>query len=130
MQKKKIETLKDLQDEKKLVRERLAKLEQDIMDDVESLKHGLESWRTAGNAVKTLFVSKQPGMLGVSVGAVVETLIKKLLLRKSNFVTRFIISFLLKNVARNLVAKNSDIIVKKVKKIMGNVADKTDAMSE
>jgi hypothetical protein len=128
MQKKKIETLKDLQEEKKLVRKRLADIEQDILDDVESFRGDVESWRNAGNAVKSLFVANKESMLGASAGVAVETILKKLLLRKTNFVTKFIISFLLKNVARNLVAKKSDVIVDKVKKMIGNVADKTQAM--
>jgi hypothetical protein len=130
MQKKKIETLKDLHDEKKLVRERLEQLEQDIMNDVDSIKRDLETWKNAGTAVKSLFASKQSGVMGASAGVVVDALIRKLLLRKSNFVTRFIISFLLKNAARNIVAKNSDSIMNKIKKMVSSVTDKTEAMSE
>ena len=44
MQKKKIETLKDLQEEKKLVQERIYKLEQDIFEDGEDIRWNLESW--------------------------------------------------------------------------------------
>jgi hypothetical protein len=130
MQKKKIETLKDLQEEKKLVRSRLEELENDIMNDVEELKQDLETWRTAGNAVRSLFVANKSSMLGTTAGVAVEALLKKLLLRKTNFVTKFIISFIMKNIARNLIAKKSDVIVDKVKKMIGDVADKTQAMAD
>lgn len=130
MQKKKIETLKDLQDEKKLVSERLQELEQDILNDVDSFKHDLETWSTAGGAVKHLFMKNKDSVMGNTAGAAVDMLIRKVLLRKSNFVTRFLISFIMKNVVRNIAAKKSDAIVDKVKKMIGNVADETQAMAE
>jgi hypothetical protein len=126
MQKKKIETLKDLQDEKKLVSERLYKIEQEILLDVEGIRQDLETWKTAGSAVKSLVTSNKSGVVNESIGTVVDAFIKKLVLRKSGFVTRFIVSFLLKNFARNYLEKNSDTIVQKIKKLVSKVTHKEE----
>jgi hypothetical protein len=130
MQKKKIETLKDLRDEKKLVRERLLHLEKAIEDDVAAFKHDLESWSNAGHAVKNLFSSKKNGVMGATAGIAVDAIIKKLLFRKSNFIVRFLVSFILKNLVRNYVSKNSDTIINKTQKAVARAAQRTGLIAE
>jgi hypothetical protein len=130
MQKKKIETLKDLREEKILVQERLYKLEQEILGDVEGIKHDLESWSTAGNAVKSILTSNRSGVINESVGTAVDMFIKKMLLRKTNFVTRFIVSFLLKNFARNYLERHSDKIVRKIKELVTNITHKEEVFTD
>jgi hypothetical protein len=126
MQKKKIETLKDLRDEKKLVQERIYKLEQEILLDIQDIKKDIETWQTAGGAVKQLLSSKKTGILNASVGSAVDVLIKKLVLRKSGFLTRFVVSFLLKNFTRNYLEKNSGTIVRKIKKLTDKVIQQNE----
>jgi hypothetical protein len=131
MQRKKIETLKDLRDEKKLVQERIYKLEQDILKDVEDIRRGLETWSTAGSAIKSLITSNRSGVMNESIGSVVDAFIKKIVLRKSNFITRFVVSFLLKNFARNYLEKNSDKITEKIKKLVTKITDREkEALAE
>jgi hypothetical protein len=130
MQKKKIETLKDLRDEKKLVQERIYKLEQEILLDIQDIKKDLETWQTAGGAVKQLLTSKKTGILSASVGSAVDVFIKKLALRKAGFVTRFLVSFILKNFTRNYLEKNSTTIVQKIKNLAGKALHRTETSSE
>jgi hypothetical protein len=127
MQTKKIETLKDLHDERKLVLERLNKLEQEILLDIQDIKKDLETCQTAGGAVKQLLTSNKGGIMGATVGSAVDVLIKKLVLRKAGFLPRFIISFLLKNFTRNYLEKNSGAIVDKIKKLTAKVIQPNEA---
>jgi len=108
------------------VRERINKLEQDILSDVEDIRKDLETWKTAGGAVKNLLSSKSTGVINESVGSVVDVLLKKLLLRKTNFVTKFLITFIVKNFARNYLEKNSDAIAHKIKKLVANITHREE----
>jgi len=130
MQKKKIETLKDLQEEKKMVRQRLHHLEKAIENDLAAFKHDIESWTNAGHAVKNIFSSNKKGMMAASAGIAADALVKKFLFRKSNFIVRFIISFVLKNIARNYVSKNSDKIIDKTQKVVTRAAQRTGLLAE
>src|SRR4051812_12568444 len=107
---KKIETYKALQDEKRLTRKRIAELEILIKEDVEEIKTSLNPLNLAGEAVRNVVSSKRSGVLGETIGITVDSLIKKVLLRKSNWILKLATAFFLKNYTKNMVAKNSDTI--------------------
>src|ERR1043165_4180828 len=97
---KNIESLKELNEEKQRITQRINDLELIIQSDIDILKKDLNVWRVAGNTVKNLLVTEENGMMGESIGIAIDTVVKKLLFRKSNWVFRFLLSFVLKNFAK------------------------------
>ena len=102
---KKIETFEQLQQEKKLSRQKFAQLEMLIEEDIEEIKSSLDPIKAAGHTIKNLVSSEKDGVLSESIGLTVDTVIKRLLLRKSNWAFKFVVAFLLKNYVRNSVSK-------------------------
>jgi len=108
--KRKIESLDDLNLARKASRLRIRQLEEQIRDDVEELKESLKPVNLAGRTLKNLMTSDRQTIFGESLSMTIDAFIKKLVLRKSGFLTRTIVAFMLKNYARNLVSKNSENI--------------------
>ena len=112
---KKIETFEQLQQEKKLSRQKIAQLEFLIEEDIEEIKNSLNPIKAAGNAIKNVISSENDGVISESIGLTVDSLIKRLLLRKSNWAFKFIVAFFLKNYLRNSISKNSGSILDWIK---------------
>ncbi len=108
---KKIETYRQLEEEKQFTKRKIAQLEFLIEEDVAQIKASLHPWTNAGHAVRNMVSSDKDGIMGESIGLTVDTLIKKLLLRKSGWITKLVVSFLVKNFAKNLVSKNAENIL-------------------
>src|SRR5437868_2602452 len=107
---KKIETYKDLVEEKRLTKKRIAELELLIKEDMEDIKTSLNPLNLAHGAVRNIVSSRRNGVVGETIGITVDTLIKKILLRNSNWALKLATSFFLKNYAKNMVTKNADNI--------------------
>src|SRR4051812_25621601 len=108
---KKISSYKELQEERRSSRQKLVQLELLIKEDIEEIKESLQPVRLAGQTVKKMVSSDRDGLLSESIGLTVDTLIRKFILRRANWIFRIGAAFLLKNYAKNVVAKNSDNIV-------------------
>src|ERR1043165_5138496 len=117
---KKISSLKELREEKERITQRINDLERTIESDINVIKEDLNAWRVAGNTIKKFLMTEERGVMGESIGLAVDTIVKKLLLRKTNFVMKFIISFMLKNFARNYFAKNAGSIFEKIKSMIAS----------
>jgi len=121
---KRIESIKELREERRLARMRVLQLEEQIKIDFEEIKDDLKPLKMAGKAIKTMMVSEKDTVLGTSIGLTVDALIKKLFLRKSGFLTKTIVAFILKNYTRNIVSKNSDSILDWVQSLFLNYKKK------
>src|SRR5438105_15446215 len=119
--KNKIENLNDFKKEKRRVRLRIKEIEGLIEEDINQLKDSLKPWRLAGNAERNLLISEHDGVVGETIGLTVSGLIRKVLLRRANWLVKFIVVYMLKNYTRNLVLKNSDTILDWVKKQFSKV---------
>ena len=117
---KRINSLKELHEEKQRISDRISNLEIIIQSDIDSIKEDLNAWRVAGNTVKKFLITEERGVMGESIGLAIDTIVKKVLLRKTNFVMKFIISFMLKNFARNYFAKNAGTIFEKIKNMVSS----------
>lgn len=106
----KIENFKQLQEARALSRMRIKDLEQQIADDVNALKEDLKPLNLAGQTVRNMLSSHKNGIVGETLGIGINSLVKNLLFRRTNFITKTLIAFAAKNIANNLVAKNSDNI--------------------
>jgi hypothetical protein len=116
----KISSLKELNEEKQRITQRINDLETLIEADMDVIRKDLSVWRVAGNTVKSFLITEENGMMGESVGIAVDTVIKKLLFRRSNWIVKFMLSFLIKNFARNYLSKNAENIFEKIKNMVSN----------
>ena len=107
----KIENYKQLRAEKLQCRKRIKILEQEIKDDVESIKNDLKPINLAGSTIKNMLTSEKHGLVTESLNIGVNALVKNLLFRNTNFITKTLIAFAAKNLANNMVTKNSDNIL-------------------
>ncbi len=131
--KKRIESLKEFHAERRRVKARIAELEGLIQQDVQLLKESVKPMRLAANTVKNMFASDHDGVLGETIGLTVDRLIRKVLLRRTNFIVKFFVVLLMKNLTRNLVLKNSsnimDWLKKQVTKFSSNHHDEKEYSS-
>jgi hypothetical protein len=105
---KRINSYKELQEEKQRTREKIDELENIISQDI-------NSWKVT-NIVESLFTSqKKNGLLSESINQTMESLAKGVLLRRFSWPVRFLGSYLLKNLARNMYASNSTTMYEWVK---------------
>src|SRR4051794_18836328 len=91
--KKRIESLDNFKEEKRRVRRRIRELEGLLEEDITQMKDHLKPWKLATNTVKELFVSKHDGVMGETIGLTVNGLIKKVLLRRSNWLLKFVVAY-------------------------------------
>jgi hypothetical protein len=127
---KRINSIKELNEEKKRIAIRINELESLIETDITLIKEDLNAWRIAGNTVKKFLMTEEQGVMGESIGLVVDTIVKKLLLRRSGFVMKFIFSFILKNFAKNYFAKNAGSIFEKIKNMISSNHREEQAMAD
>ena len=107
----KIENYKQLKAEKLQCRKRIKMLEQEIKDDVDSIKNDLKPINLAGSTIRNMLSSEKHGLVTESLNMGVNALVKGLLFRNTNFITKTLIAFAAKNLANNMVMKNSDNIL-------------------
>jgi len=120
----KIKSQKDLYAQISYSRMRINELEQQIKNDFQEIKAELKPSNVARNVLHDLLMSEKGGLMGATVGLTVDRLIRKLLMRKSNFVTKMIVALLARNYTRNLVSKNSDNIIDWVKSLFWKIKSK------
>jgi len=107
----KIENYKQLKAAKLQCRQRIKMLEQEIKDDVDSIKEDLKPMNLVGNTVRNMLTSEKHGLVSESLNIGVNALVKGILFRRTNFITKTLIAYAAKNLANNMVIKNSDNIL-------------------
>ncbi len=117
---KKINSRRELEEERQRITQRINDLESLIAADMDVIRKDLNVWRVAGNTVKSFLITEENGMMGESIGIAVDTVIKKFLFRRSNWIIKFMLSFLVKNFARNYLSKNAEGIFEKIKNMVSN----------
>lgn len=108
---KQINSYKELLEEKARLNALLIQHELQIKEDWQSLKEDLKPAVMVGATLKKLFTRKagsSAAMLGINL--VADGLIKKVLLSKTGWLTRWLIPFLIKNYASHLVDKPQNLI--------------------
>jgi len=107
----KIESYEQLRKAKVLSKQRIKMLEQEIKSDVEEIKNDLSPANLIGTTIRNMLTSEKHGLVTESLNIGVNALIKKLLFRNTNFITKTLVAFAAKNLANNMVMKNSDDIL-------------------
>jgi hypothetical protein len=107
----KIENYQQLKEAKVRSRRRIQELEQEIKDGVEEIKNDLKPLNLATNTLRNMLSSEKHGLVSETVGMGVNALVKGLLFRNTNFLTKTLIAFVAKNFANNMVMKNSENIL-------------------
>jgi hypothetical protein len=120
----KIKSQKDLLAQISYSRMRITQLEQLIKNDFEEIKEAWKPSNVAKDIFHDLLMSEKGGLMGATVGLTVDRLIRKLLMRKSNFITKMVVALLAKNYMRNLVSKKSDNIIDWVKSLFLKIKSK------
>jgi len=112
---KKIKPYDQLQAELLLTRQKIAHLERLIEEDVAEIKSSLDPLKLAGQGVKHMLSSEKDGVVSESISLTVDALIKRLLLRRSNWMFKLAVAFFLKNYAKNLLSRNAGNILEWIK---------------
>lgn len=110
---KQINSYKELLEEKARLKTLLVEQELQIKEDWHALKEELKPAVMVGATLKKLFTRKagaSAALLGVNLLA--DGLVKKVLLSKTGWLTRFVIPFLIKNYASHIVDKPEKLIHK------------------
>ncbi len=113
---KQINSYKELLEEKARLNALLIQQELQIKEDWQSLKEQLKPAVMVGATLKRLFTRKagtSATQLGINLLA--DGLVKKVLLSKTGWLTRWVIPFLIKNYASHLV-DNPENLIHKIKK--------------
>lgn len=113
---KEINSYKELLEEKARLNALLIEQELQIKEDWQSLKEDLKPAVMVGATIKKLFTRKAgstAALLGVNLLA--DGLVKKVLLSKTGWLTRWFIPFLIKNYASHFV-DNPEKLIHKIKK--------------
>lgn len=113
---KEINSYKELLEEKARLQALLIEQELQIRNDWQSLKEELKPAAMVGATIKKLFTRKAgttAALIGVNLLA--DGLVKKVLLSKTGWITRWIIPFLIKNYASHFV-DNPGNLINKIKK--------------
>ena len=114
---KQINSYKELLEEKARLNALLIQQELQIKEDWQSLKEELKPAVMVGATLKKLFTRKagtSAAQLGINL--VADGLIRKVLLSKTGWLTRWLIPFLVKNYASHLV-ENPENLIHKLKKL-------------
>src|SRR4051812_20365255 len=107
----KIENYQQLKEAKALSTRRIKELEMRIREQVEEIKEDLKPMNLAGSAVRSMLTSEKYGLVSETLGIGINALVKGLLFRRTNFITKTLIAFAAKNIANNMVMKNSENIL-------------------
>ena len=112
-----IESVADLR--KEVRRLKILKAEQEalISNDIRIINESLKPISLIMNSASSLFGTSSEGspLLKKGINMGISFILDKLLMRNSSVITKFIVSFLVKNIAGNIVSRNSDTITEKIK---------------
>lgn len=127
---KKVNTYSEMKEERKRLLMRQAELELAIKSDFQELKEELDPGHIIAKVTGKLIMNKGQDVLGFSAGALSSFIVKKILLRKSGFLTKIAAGFIARNYGANLFEEKKDIIfnwasslLKKIKKSKPRVPD-------
>lgn len=111
-----ITTYNQLLAEKQRLTELLHLQQQLIQEDIKEIKEELKPLSDIGSTL-SMFVTRKTGSLlsNLGINLLVNGLVKKVLLSKSGWFTRFIVPLLLKNYASNLVDKPEKLVTRLMK---------------
>ncbi len=107
----KVNTLKELREERARLKLEKLVLEAGIKNDFEELKSELFSFGSVAKGAEGLLASEKNNVLGLSVGSIADFLTEKVLLRNSGFITKLILPYIVKKTTSSLVENNKTKIV-------------------
>lgn len=120
----KIETYQQLKEQKALSKLRLNEMEERIKEDFAEIKNDLKPMNLIGSTLRSMLKSEKHGVVGGSIGATVDLIVKKLLFRKSSFITKGIVSYVAKNYANSMVTKNAESILGGMQSVLHKIKNK------
>jgi|SRR6185436_3717797 len=128
---RKVNSLTELKVELKRLQQEQLYLENEIKENIHVLKKSLSPVTVASK----MLVNKNSGVVNGLVNLLADILVKKVLFRNSNFLLRFIFSFLAGNSANNWVHSNrkkiqvwiADLILKTGKKNKNEMYERATA---
>lgn len=110
-----IRTYDDLLEYKRNLQELLYAQKELIRYDIEEIKeHVRPVTEIAAKATKLFVPSGDQSALGKIINTVIDVMMKNVVLRKSGWVTKVIIPFLVHNISSHLVSDNKEGIFKKI----------------
>jgi hypothetical protein len=108
---KQITNYKELLEEKARLQELLVVQKQQIKADWESIKDDIRPSFIVMSTVRNLFTRKATGVVaGLGINIFADGLIKKVLLARTGWLTRWVVPFLVKNFASHLVDEPEKIL--------------------
>lgn len=120
----KIETYQQLKEQQALSKLRLMELEERIKADYAEIKNDLKPINLLGSTLRSVLKSEKHGVVGDSIGFTVDLLVKKLLFRNSNFITKGLLSYVARNYANSMVTKNAENILDGVQSMLSKIKNR------
>ena len=113
---KPIRTYEDLVQQKNQVEALLQAQKELLMYDLRLLQTEFKSATSGLSVVSNLVSRKKQGfMVDFGMNKLIDFLFKKIILSKSGWITRLAVPFIVKNISSNLIDKNKDQIVEKLR---------------
>jgi len=111
----KIKNVEDLRRERKRLKAELAESEANLKDHWEYAKEQLNPVRTAGRFIGNAMVHKNDGVIDKTMRLAIDKILKGLVLSKSGWITRTIVSYMVKNMSSNMLAEKRPELLNKIK---------------
>jgi hypothetical protein len=103
-----INTLAELKEERLRLQMRQAFLEAEIKTNFTEIKEQLKPLRMIAKGAGKFFAGREHSVAGDTAGYLTNVLVKDVLLKNAGFLSRFILPYLAKNAATNVVDENKD----------------------
>jgi hypothetical protein len=116
----KIQTYKDLLEEKERLKLLLSAQKEVLRQDVNQIKVELAPVRKAVSTVGKMFTKdKTSWALSTAADTVIDIFVRRMILSKAGWFTRIVVPFLMKNVSSHVIADNKDKILSKLSALTG-----------
>jgi len=123
---RRINTLNDLKAERKRLHSRKTFLEEEIKKDFNEIKQSFEPIRLLAQGAEKTLISENNHLISSSAGQLAK-FIARTTLRRSGFISKLIVPYLIKNATSNFVERNKTKILSFAEILFSKLAEKKSA---
>ncbi|WP_337042123.1 hypothetical protein [Emticicia sp. 17c] len=121
--KTKIRNIDDLRAERARLKNEISLTKTHLRASIEGIKEELSPARHAVGFLGNFLTNRNKGILNIGVGIGIDTIIRNGILRRAPWPLKWVVPFLLKNYAGNMIQANKDTLVEKGLTWVRNLTD-------
>ncbi len=125
----KIENIEDLRRERRRLKAELTESEVKLKEHFEWAKEQLDPLRTAGRFIGKAMVNSNDGMVDKTLRFAIDKLLKGVILSRTGWITKTVISYLVKNVSSNMLLTKQPELLTKIKSFIHQARNVTNNKS-